>query len=203
MTMPDLIEAMNLPRSTIIRVLNTLIAYGLVERDGRIYRCGKAFDDWAQRDRHSVLKRRYRPILEEISHQTGELTLLGLHEGNGVVHVDYVESDHRIRVAPYPATRHPLQVTAMGKLALSKRMDLAEKLDNPKLMKELEEVRRTGVAWNREESVEGMVAMATYGLSEGITEPMLVVSWPVYRFSEEKARAALEMIENIKKEYGK
>jgi len=36
--------------------------------------------------------------------QTGELVLLGLHEGNGIVHIDYIESDHMVRVAPAPAT---------------------------------------------------------------------------------------------------
>ncbi len=201
MSMPELVEAMNMPRSTITRVLNTLMMYGLVEKQDRNYCCGRLFDDWAQRDRHLILKRRYRPLLEELSRRTGELSLLGLHEGNGVVHIDYVESDQRIRVAPAPGTRHPLQVTAMGKLALARRPDLAKQFESPALQEELEEIRRTGVAWNREESVSGMVAMATYGFSDGITEPMLVVSWPVYRFTVEKAQEALSMIEELRAKY--
>ena len=197
-TLPELVEAMNLPRSTITRVLNTLVQYGLVEKDGRAYRCGRTFDDWAQRDRHAFLKRKYRPMLEEIAEKTGELTLLGLHEGNGIIHLDYVECDHQIRVAPAPLTRHNLKVNALGKLALSKRADLSDKIDDPVLLSEIEEIRRTGVAWNREESVSGMIAMATHGFSASITEPMLAVAWPTYRFTEEKAEEALKHIARIK-----
>mgnify|MGYP000473874940 CR=1 FL=1 len=51
--------------------------------------------------------------------QTGELVLLGLHEGNGIVHIDYIESDHMVRVAPAPGTRHNFKVNALGKLALN------------------------------------------------------------------------------------
>lgn len=195
LSMPKLAEAMNLPRSTLARTLNTLIAYGLIEKTGRIYRCGASFDQWAQRDRQHYWIQRYRKVLEHVAAEINELVLLGMHEGNGVVHIDYIESDQMVRVAPSPFTRHNLQVNALGKLALSRRPDLIEAIDAPDLLKELSEIQRTGVAWNREQSVPGMIALATYGFSKSPTEPMIAVAWPAHRFTEESSARALASIQ--------
>ena len=134
---------------------------------------------------------------KQIAAGTGELVLVGLHEGNGVVHLDFVESDHRIRVAPAPTTRHNLRHNAMGKLALSRRPDLAAKFRDPAFQKELEVIRQEGVAWNREETVRGMIAMAMSGLSNAPTEPIIVVAWPTLRFSESAAAKARKVVRDV------
>jgi len=123
--------------------------------------------------------------------------LLGLHEGNGIVHIDYIEGDHRIRIAPAPATRHTLRHNALGKLALSRRPDLAARIRDPRFQAELVEIRRTGVAWNREETVQGMIALACPGFTNSPTDAMLAIAWPVFRFSERKAREALRAIDEM------
>lgn len=199
--MPELAEAMNLPRSTLARTLNTLIAYGLIEKAGRIYRCGAGFDQWARRDRHHHWIHRYRKVLEHVALASGELVLLGLHEGNGIVHIDYIESDHMVRVAPAPDTRHNFEVNALGKLALSRRPDLMESTNKPELLEELNEIQRIGVAWNREQSVAGMIALATHGFSNNPNEPMLAVAWPSNRFTDERGAAALIAIREALKKF--
>ena len=124
-TMPELAQSLDQPRTNVVRLLATLQLYGLVVRRGRRWHLADAFHDWvALRNRHAELRRRYRPLLERIATETGELVLLGLQEGNGVVHIDFVESDHLVRVAPAPHTRHNLRRNALGKLALSRRPDL-------------------------------------------------------------------------------
>ena len=202
LSMQQLTEAMNLPRSTLARTLNTLMAYGLVEKTGRTYQCGAGFDQWARRDRYHHWIQRYRKVLEHVAKETGELVLLGLHEGNGVVHIDYIESDHMVRVAPAPGTRHNFEVNALGKLSLSRRPDLMESINKPDLLAELQEIQRTGVAWNREQSVSGMIALATHGFSKNPNEPMLAVAWPSSRFSEERGAGALAAIGEALKQYG-
>ncbi|HEX2860709.1 MAG TPA: helix-turn-helix domain-containing protein [Lacunisphaera sp.] len=193
--LPELAQALNQPRSNVVRLLGSLQGYGLVTREGRAWKVTPAFREWsAPPDRYAALRQRYRPIIEEIAAGTGELVLIGLHEGNGVVHLDYVESDHRIRVAPAPTTRHNLRHNAMGKLALSRRPDLAARFRDPALQKELEEIRQTGVAWNREETVQGMIAMAVPGLTNTPTEPIIVVAWPTLRFTEAAATKARKVI---------
>ncbi|MDR1284263.1 MAG: helix-turn-helix domain-containing protein [Opitutaceae bacterium] len=199
LALPEILLAMNEPRSNVLRLLRSLLVYGLVERSGRLWRVSALFDSWGLRGRHQILRMKYRPVLEKIARATGELTLLGLHEGNGMVHLDYIESDHVIRVAPAPQTRHNLRVSAIGKLALSRRPDLCEAITDKRLKRELEEVRKTGVAWNREESVKGMIVLAHPGLNNTPSEPMIAVAWPVFRFSEKKAQAAARSIRSAMK----
>lgn len=197
-TLPELALTLNQPRTNVVRLLQTLQVYGLVETEDRRWRVAAAFHRWAPSDdRHEALRRRYRHVLEAMAEQTGELVLLGLHEGNGIVHLDYIESDQRIRVAPAPGTRHVLTRNALGKLALSRRPDLAGRIRDPRLQAELAEIRRTGVAWNREDTVQGMIALAVPGFVNTPTEPMLAVAWPAFRFTERKAREAVRRTRGI------
>lgn len=191
LTVPELAQALDAPRSNIIRLLNSLQLYGLIHQTGRQWKSTAMFHSWVSRDRYHQMKSRYRPVLEKVARETGELVLLGMHEGNGIVHIDYIESDHAIRVAPAPQTRHNLRVNALGKLALSRRPDLEQSIEDPVLLKELQEVRDTGVAWNREESVQGMIALAHPGFHNIPAEPMIAVAWPIFRFSEKKANDAI------------
>ncbi len=190
LSLSELAEAMNLPRSTLQRTLHSLISYGLIEKKDRMYAVSNGFNQWAQQGRQHYWIQLYRKVLESVAERTGELVLLGLQEGNGIVHVDYIESDHMVRVAPAPDTRHPMEVTAAGKLALSRRADLQETLTDPALKEELMEIQKSGVAWNREQSVPGMVAMATSGFTNNPIEPILIVAWPSNRFTEEKGTLA-------------
>jgi len=196
LTVQEIAAAMNLPRSTVVRVLNTLIEYGLVEKQGRKLRCSDNFENWCNRDRHQRDRIRYRRILESVAAVTGELVLLGVQDGAGIVHIDYIECDQAIRVAPAPATRHNIRSNAIGKLCLAMRPDLAEPWcrDDPAFSEELQLIRETGVAWNREESVAGMIALAMFGLTRSAAEPKVAVAWPLHRFNEAAGQRAEEAI---------
>jgi DNA-binding IclR family transcriptional regulator len=196
MTTADLSLAMNAPRSTVVRILNTLLEYGLVEKQNGCFSATENFHQWTQSNRHDQFRKRYRKVLTHVARHTGELVLLGIQDGAAVVHIDYIESDKAVRVAPAPHTRHTLRQNALGKLVLARRPDLAARWirKDSAFGDELEIVRRTGVAWNREESVPGMIAMASYGFNRNSTEPMISVAWPVHRFSEAHARSALASI---------
>lgn len=190
----ELVTGSGLPRSTVIRILQTLEDYGLVARHGRRYLLTQRFRAWANPDRYSVLRLRYRPILEALSKQLSELVLLGLREGNSIIHLDYIDWDHSIRVDPMPHTRHPWHKHALGKLAMSLKPGVLQETKDRKLCAELEEIQRTGVAWNREESQPGVIAIATWALLQSPSEPMISVAWPVSRFSEKKADLAVKII---------
>ena len=202
--LPELVQAMNQPRTNVVRLARTLELYGFIRQDARRWCTTPAFHAWAAAgDRHAAARARYRSVLRTVAERTGELVLLGLHEGNGIVHIDFVESDHRVRIAPAPATRHTLRHNALGKLALSRRPDLAAKIRDRQFQAELAEIRATGVAWNREETVRGMVALAHPGFTNDPTEPMLAVAWPAFLFSERKAREAVRVLRESLRVAGK
>ena len=190
----DLVSGIGLPRSTVVRILQTLQDYGLAEKQWAHYKLTTQFHAWSSPDRYTLLRARYRPILEAVSAEVKELVLAGLREGAAIIHIDYIEWDHAIRVAPTPHTRHPWHKHALGKLAMSLQPGVVERTRNRKLREELEEIQRTGVAWNREESEPGMIALATWGLRKSPTEPMIAVAWPKFRFSEKAAEKAIRAI---------
>lgn len=194
----ELVEGSGLPRSTVIRILQTLQDYGLVDKHGaNHYRLTARFHSLANPDRYAQLRSRYRPVLQAISGEVKELVLLGLREGAAIIHIDYIEWDHAIRVAPTPHTRHPWHKHALGKLAMSLQPGILEQTRNRKLRAEIAEIQRTGVAWNREESEPGMIAMATWGFKASPAEPMIAVAWPTFRFSEATAAKAIRSIRAI------
>lgn len=190
----EIVEYMHLPRPSVVRILQQLVRYGLVIQQGRQYSLSERFHEWSHPERHALLRRRYRPLLEAVSRATGELVLLGLQQGNAIVHIDVIESDQVVRVAPAPTTRHNLQTSALGKLALSRTPHLRRRVTSPRLRRELAEIDRTGIAWNREESNKGVIAVATWGFDRGAAEPMIAVAWPAFRFAESSAAKALRAI---------
>lgn len=183
-----------LPRPTVIRTLQGLAAYGLLEKCDAGYRLTREFYEWSSRDRHGLLRKRYRPVLESVARATGELVLLGLQEGNAIVHIDFIESDQAVRVAPAPMTRHELATSALGKLALSRTPRLRNAISDGSLQAELAEIDGGGPGWNREESNAGVIAVADWGLSKSPAEPMIAVAWPVGRFTAAKGQAAIQAI---------
>lgn len=197
LTLPELIEAVNQPRSNVVRLAQTLEIYGLVSRSGRRWFTTQAFHNWVWTDRYAHFRTRYRRILERVFHEFNELVLLGLHEGNGIIHIDYLESDQAVRVAPAPYTRHPLELTAMGKLTLSRRQDLLETIEDKALLSQLSTIQETGLSFNREESVPGMISIATYGFTNQPTDAVIAISWPAFRFTEQKAQQAFSFIRRI------
>ncbi len=187
-SLPDLALALNQPRSNVVRIVHTLQQYGFVAHKDHRWIATATFRTWsAPPDRHREFKHRYRPVLEAVASATGELVTLGLHEGNGIIHIDAIESSHRLCAVPVPDVRHSLRLNAMGKLALSRRLDLAAKFHATSFQQELEEVRRSGIAWSHGEMVRGTVAMAIPGFTNLPTEPMLAVIWPEAHFSEQVA----------------
>ncbi|WOO43194.1 IclR family transcriptional regulator [Rubellicoccus peritrichatus] len=194
----ELADAMNQPRSTVVRVLNTLVAYGLVEKTDRKYRCSVNFETWAHKDRHQLHIQRYRKTIEAVARETGELVLLGVQDGAGIIHIDYIECDQAVRVAPAPVTRHNIRRNAIGKLCIAQRPDLVEQWtqNDTDFADELNVIRETGIAWNREESVSGMIALACYGYNQMPTEPKIAVAWPTQRFTEKAADEAIKAIQS-------
>lgn len=191
----EVVAALDQPRSNVVRIVNTLVQQGLVARKGRVLQPTQALYDLCTRDRYGHLRTKYRALLRHISRELNELVLLGVQEGNAIIHIDYIESDHRIRVAPSPVTRHDLRHNAIGKVALARRPDMIEDFTfDEAFLQEIAQVRRQGLGWNKEETTEGVIVMACPGYSNASTEPIIAVAWPKNRFTDAGAQNALQVI---------
>lgn len=199
----DLVESLGLPRSSLLRLLDSLAHYGLVRRDeGRRYQVTEDFRQWRRSDPDRALKERFGPLMRRITAEVGEMTVLGRLEGRRIRHIHYEEPDRRVRVTPPVGRRFSIETMAMGKLALAVRPDLLPEESGRALRKEIEEAGRLGWAMNRGESEEGIVAWGTWLGEPSPLTLMLAVTWPDFRFSEVSWERARGVVNRLKGEHG-
>jgi DNA-binding IclR family transcriptional regulator len=111
--------ALDLPRSTVQRIVSALAAEDLLRSDGthRSVRTGPGLFALTAAQRVDVVEIAH-PFLKELSEQTGETVDLALFKGDHMVFVDQVAGSHRLRAVSSVGEIFPLHNTANGKAAL-------------------------------------------------------------------------------------
>jgi DNA-binding IclR family transcriptional regulator len=194
-----IVEEMGLPRSSLLRMLDSLAHYGFVERDeARRYRVTSKFRDWRVEDGDERLKTRFRSLMRRIADEVGEMTVLGRLQGRRIRHISHEEPDCRVRVIPPEGRMFAIDRMAMGKLILSQRPDLVPNDCSEVSLAEIEKAGADGFAWNRGESEEGIIAWGTWLGEPSPLTPMLAVTWPDFRFSEDSLAKVKEILKNAK-----
>lgn len=205
-TVSTLAERCDINRATAWRLLGTLEARGLVERDPGTnrYRIGLAMIRMSAAAGYDGLVRRTRHILERVSEQTGETADLAVAGQHGVTYVGEV-APPSVMAVNWVAREVPLHATSTGKafLAWLPPEEARNLLDAPllrytdttvtdpeALMSQLRTIRDRGYA-----ECAGELEPALYGVSAPILNtdqrPLGVFSiWgpvdrvPVSRFTE-------------------
>ncbi|MFD6822011.1 IclR family transcriptional regulator [Streptomyces sp. NPDC060085] len=173
----ELARRAELSKSTAYRVLGMLERNGVVERVGtdyrlgeRLYQLGRAVYAPAQEGVRDFLL----PYLTEIYERTRQTVHLAALHGTDVV---YLAKLYGHRQAPIPSRiggRLPAHATAVGKVLLAYDADAATQAlsrllprftrctitDPDDLAAELERIRRTGIAFDDEESQLGLSCVA-------------------------------------------
>jgi DNA-binding IclR family transcriptional regulator len=194
MTLADLGRRLGFPRTTLLRVLSTFELFGVAAKQGALWRATPRFFEWSSRDTHVEIRGRYAGTLRRVVSGCDEMVMLGVAEGDGIRFIDYAQADQPVLVAPPKQSLYPLQKSACGKLVLGQRPDLCERIRDRRLLEEIAVARRTGIAWNRAETDPGIQAVATWAGPPSVHTPLIAVIWPTYRFSEARARRAVEMV---------
>jgi DNA-binding IclR family transcriptional regulator len=190
-TVVELAERTGLNRSTAWRLLATLDAHGLVERDpvSQRYSVGYAILRIAASAEHDSIVRRARPVLEQLALETGEAVNLALARGVHLVYVDQIDPPQIL--APNWLGRHvPLHATSSGKAFLA-HLDRAERdgllgerlegftattrTDRAALETELAAARQDGYAVCNGELEESLYGASSAVLSEQ-GRPLAVIS---------------------------
>ncbi|WP_204079855.1 IclR family transcriptional regulator [Mycobacterium riyadhense] len=191
----DLGERLGLAKSTTRRLLVGLSEVGLVSVDshGR-FSLGERLLGFgnATGARISAI---FRPTIERIARATdGETVDLSILRGQRMLFIDQIESSHRLRAVSAVGVRFPLDRTANGKAALAvlddddaeaalSRFD-SEIADG--LRREITEIRRTGIAFDRDEHTPGISAAAIAGRAVGDNVIAISVPAPTERFLEKE-----------------
>jgi DNA-binding IclR family transcriptional regulator len=194
LTLDELAQASGLPRSTAHRLAQQLAERGALERSRRGWRLGVRLFELGQLVAHPQRLRdlalAHMEDLYELTHATVQLAVL---DGIEVLYVEILSGHRKVRTPSRRGGRMPVHCTALGKALLAFSDDggvailaaaapLAARTprtitDPGRLTAELHEVRRTGVAFDREEASPGLTCVAAPVLSaRGVARAALSVS---------------------------
>ncbi|THF63672.1 IclR family transcriptional regulator [Pseudothauera nasutitermitis] len=175
LSLAEIAAEVGLPRSTVQRIITALVAENLVEPAGAAggFRLGPALGQLLYQTEADIVPVA-RPHLEQLSLALQETVCLSRLSGRQVQIVEVSVGEQILRIVPQVGLTAPMQLAADGK-ALLARMDpqkIVEWLGDdpprhsgrgkrlPELLAELEEIRRSGFAYDYEELAEGVCAVA-------------------------------------------
>ena len=210
-TPTDVNARLGLPKPTIHRLFATLEEEGFLQReiDGRTYSPGRRMRHLAGRTLSSLRIRTARlAVLRRLSEEVGETCNIALPGREAMVYLERVETRWPLRIQLPIGGRVPFHCTASGKVYLaSLRRSHRERVlraaaleartpntltDVDALLAEIETVARHGHALDREEFLEGMIALAVPILDpSGRLVSTLSFHAPTQRFDLEAAMEQL------------
>lgn len=218
----DLSKMLDLNKSTVHRVLNSLIYLGYVKQDpvtskySLTYKiCRIANHVLDQIDLLSIAK----PYLKDLSEKTGETVHLVEREEINGIYIDKVEnSANAVRLVSKIGKSIPLYCSGVGKAMLSEMDENTVKkiweksritaltehtiTDYDVFVKELEQIRARGYAIDDEENEIGVrcVAVSLPDPKGGKPRYALSISAPGIRMSNERIKELADMIQKTKDE---
>jgi DNA-binding IclR family transcriptional regulator len=200
LSLAELGRVVGLPRSTVHRIVKTLAEDGLltVGPNQNGVRLGPELAQLAGAARRSLLNIA-RTQMEEMARAANETVDLAIWQGDSVRFVDQVIGDQRLRAEVIVGMTFPAYCTANGKaflaelhpsalatyLATNKLVKLTPHttVSRAKLIKELNEIRETGVAFDREEHTEMIcaVGLVVHDVRDGGVAAITIAA-PAQRF---------------------
>ncbi|MFZ1175705.1 MAG: IclR family transcriptional regulator [Mycobacterium sp.] len=193
----DLGERLGLAKSTARRLLVGLVEVGLasVDSQGR-FSLGERLLGFGSAD-GAYIAAIFRPTIERVARATdGETVDLSMLRGQRMWFIDQIESSHRLRAVSAIGIRFPLESTANGKAALAALDDADAQAAISRfgsevgegLRREIAEIRRTGIAFDRDEHTPGISAAAIARRTVGDNVVAISVPAPTERFVEKEQR---------------
>ncbi len=174
----EIVKNLGLNKSTVFNILHTLNDLDVLEKgpDG-LFRLGTGlFILGHAAAGGSELIQTVHPYLEAINHDFKLSTFFGILSGREVIILDKADRAHRIKLSSEIGMRIPIFAGVAGKALLSQlpEIDIDEILsentpkrytprtiiDKDAYKKEILNVKKTGIAYDREEYIEGLIAVA-------------------------------------------
>jgi DNA-binding IclR family transcriptional regulator len=214
LALKEVSKSTGLPESTLFRVLLTLEKHGYLRQamDGTYQLAPKLRFGWLV-DQGNVLRDRVHPELERLAQRFNETASMAYLFDDRIHVLDSIETFHEIRMSNRVGRVLPPHCSALGKaIAAFQDRSVVEQIieiygltrrteytitDRARLFDEFAEIRSTGVAYDREESVMGGICISAAIRPAG--QPVvaaLSLSTPIVRMTpereEETRKAVLE-----------
>jgi DNA-binding IclR family transcriptional regulator len=205
-----LAASMNLPKSSVFRVLNTLKTRGYVQQNPASERYSLSFKFLSLARsvaQENDLRNIASPHLRELRNATDETVHLAVPIGHAMVYIDKVESARSVRLSSQIGQLANFHSTALGKAYLSalpseerealvanltlERRTARTLVTRHDLLEELERCNRQHFAIDNVENEDGVRCVgAAVRLSDGDPVAAISISAPSSRFTKRQAMTA-------------
>ena len=222
----DLSKSVGLHNSTTFHLIKTMAQLGYViqQKDSKRYRIGsRLFTLAAGALDENALLAAATPILEKLTAETGESAHFAIRSGKEVVLIARTAASGIVQLANRAGATRPAYATAVGKVLMAaippgqleqvmghlelRRYTPKTIVEDEALRREIEEVRRKGIAFDDGELDAELrcVAVAVHDFS-GRVAGAIGISGPIWRLSlqslQEKARPVRESAAALSAELG-
>ena len=208
LTLADLNAVLESPKSSLLNLLRPLVVEGYLAHGHGLYRLGPtAFRLAATMMSAWNFSKLARPYLEELAARSKESVYIGIldREAKAITYADAIDSPHSVRYAITVGMNRPLYCTAAGRVLLAyadqkyvenyfRPAKLVRKTphtltDRKELLKDLERIRRTGVASSVNQLFEGSAAILgpIFG-GNGQVIAAIAIGAPADRFESEQPK---------------
>ncbi|WP_431236832.1 IclR family transcriptional regulator [Mycolicibacterium aichiense] len=154
LTLSQISRRTGVPRSSVHRMLDRLVALRWVRRDGLHYQLGLRLVELGmlavQQDR---LHAAALPFLRELRRATGSTVHLAVLDGADVVYLERLEGVGAGEIATRVGGRRPAAPTSVGKVLLANVIGVGSVVGSLGVRQELAAVRQRGVAFDRGEAL--------------------------------------------------
>jgi DNA-binding IclR family transcriptional regulator len=224
----DLSKKVELNKSTVHRLLNTLIYKNYVSQnpENNKYRLTFKVLELGNKMLNTIsIVSIAKPYITRLAEETNEVVHLVSIEGNEVVYIDKIDSNNTIRMHSYIGKSIPIYCTAVGKAYMASMDDemffetwknieknIVKLTDNTittkeAMLEELKRIRDAGYSIDREENEEDVVCVAApiFNFDKKV-KYAISISTPKIRINDEKiklfGRLVKDTADKISKELG-
>lgn len=204
----ELSHDLNITKSTIHRLLQTLEVKGMVKKDPTTEKYGLGYNVLELGKNlveSNVIRNVAYSYMEKLSDETGDTVQLALVENDEILIIDTIEGMNEIRVFAQAGQKYPITYGSFGKVFMSSKNDeelrevLKESEGNEKIVKEITEIRKTRVAVGVDTPIRGAVSLATPIVD---SDDKIIAAISVAGVKTEEKMNDLTQLEDIIRKYG-
>lgn len=219
----EIAKQMDINKSSVYRILSTLVQYGYVEqyKETERYKLGYKFLEISSKLLESIdLRKEAKPYLQQLEKETNEVIHLVVYDQGEVIYIEKLEGTETLRMHSKVGKRAPMHCTAVGKailahLPVNVALEIIERKGLPKhtdftitdrdvFLKELEKVKQKGYALDLEENEYGIrcIAVPIFDYT-GSVVAAVSISGPTIRMTDERIEKLQERIRYIGRQISK
>lgn len=211
----DLSKLVGLHNSTTFHLAKTMVSLGYIrqERNSKRYRVGRPLFALAASALDEIeMVNVATPVLEDLSRETGESSHFAVRMGDSVVVIARTSGPGAFQLTDRVGVVRPAHCTALGKVILAslrpdqlerflERVELSPSTEKsiteiPVLLREIEQVRRTGIAFDDGEfNLEVRCVAVPVKDFTGKIVGALGISGPVWRLSNQDLQGRAKIVQ--------